>query len=86
MHYNITMSTSELKSHLYKLIDGINDSQTLKAIYTLLSKKDATDVDFWDELPDEQKTEIEESIAQADRGELIPHEEVMTEIKKKYKL
>ena len=80
------MSTAELKSNLHKLIDGINDSQTLKAIYTLLSKKDTTDVDFWDELSDEQKAEIEEAIAQADRGELIPHKEVMAEIKKKYKL
>ena len=31
------MSTAELKSTLHKLIDTIQDSKTLKAIYTLLS-------------------------------------------------
>jgi predicted transcriptional regulator len=79
------MSTTELKSTLHTLIDSINDSKTLNAIYTLLSNKTKS-VDFWDELSDEQKTEIEESIAEADRGELIPHEQVMKEIKAKYKI
>lgn len=80
------MSTAELKSNLYKLIDSINDSKTLQSIYTLISNKGVSEVDFWDELSDEQKAEIEESIAQADRGELIPHEEVMARIKERYKL
>lgn len=80
------MSTAELKSSLYKLIDSINDSKTLQSIYTLISNKGVSEVDFWDELSDEQKAEIEEAIAQADRGELIPHEEVMAEIKERYKL
>lgn len=80
------MSTAELKSNLYKLIDSINDSKTLQSIYTLISNKGVSEVDFWDELSDEQKAEIEESIAQADRGEVIPHEEVMARIKERYKL
>lgn len=80
------MSTAELKSNLYKLIDSINDSKTLQSIYTLISNKGVSEVDFWDELSDEQKAEIEEAIAQADRGELIPHEEVMARIKERYKL
>ena len=81
----VTMNTAELKSNLYKLIDGINDSQTLQAIYTLLSKK-AVNVDFWDEFSDEQKTEIEESIAELNRGEGVPHEKVIKEMKAKYKI
>jgi predicted transcriptional regulator len=80
----ITMSTAELKYSLFKAIDSINDGEKLKAIYSFITKKN--DVDFWDELSDEQKTEIEESIAEMDRGEGIPHEQVMKEIKTKYKL
>lgn len=80
------MSTAELKSNLYKLIDSINDSKTLQSIYTLISNKGVSDVGFWNELSDEQKAEIEESIAELDRGEGIPHEEVMARIKAKYKL
>ena len=80
------MSTAELKSNLFKLIDSINDSKTLQSIYTLIKNKGVSEVDFWDELSDEQKAEIEESIAELDRGEGIPHEEVMARIKAKYKI
>ena len=38
------------------------------------------DADWWDEMPDNVKADIEEAIRQADRGETIPHEDV----KKKY--
>ena len=79
------MSTTELKSSLHTLIDTINDSKTLNAIFTLLSNKSKS-VDFWDELSAEQKAEIDASIAEADRGELIPHEQVMKEIRAKYKI
>ena len=80
------MSTAELKYNLVKLIESINDSQTLQAIYTLLSKKTETEIDFWNELSDEEKAGIEEGLAQIERGETIPHEEVMAEIKRKYNL
>lgn len=78
------MSTAELKYNLVKLIESINDSQMLQAIYTLLSNKGS--VDFWDELSAEQKAAIEESISELDRGEGIPHEQVMKEIKAKYNI
>lgn len=80
------MSTAELKSNLYKLIDSINDSKTLQTIYTILSKKNAVSADFWNELSDEQKAEIEESIAVLERGEGIPHEQVMKQMRAKYKI
>lgn len=81
------MSTAELKLRLYRLIDSTEDTSLLKKIYSSISKTlSKEDVDFWDELSNEQKAEIEESIAQADKGELIPHEQVMKEIKSRYKL
>lgn len=78
------MSTAELKYSLFKAIDSINDSKTLEAIYSFIAKK--KDVDFWDELSPEEKEAIEDGVAQAERGELIPHEDVMKEIKNKFNL
>jgi predicted transcriptional regulator len=78
------MSTTELKYNLFKAIDSINDSKALKDIYSFITKK--TVIDFWDELSFEEKEAIEEGIAQAERGELISHEEVMAEIKHKFNL
>mgnify|MGYP000966738946 FL=1 len=40
-----------------------------------LIQKDKTD--FWEELSPELQSAIEKSIAQANSGKLIPHEEVM---------
>ncbi len=76
------MSTLELKSSLHRLIDEVQDSKTLKAIHTLLSKKETIEVDFWDELPDAQKASVERGIAQADKGEFKSHKEVMKKYQK----
>ena len=82
------MSTVELKSNLHNLIDTINDSKTLNAIYTLLKKNSAaskTNQLDWDSLSHAEKIAIDKAIKQADNGELIPHNQVMKELKTKYK-
>lgn len=76
------MSTSELKYSLFKAIDTIEDSKTLKAIYTFIRKK--TSEDFWDTLSAEQKGEIEAALKELDAGKGIPHEKVMAKYKGKY--
>lgn len=43
-------------------------------------------VDWWDEISDAERAAIEEGLSEADRGELIPHEEVMKEVRAKYNL
>jgi predicted transcriptional regulator len=76
------MSTAELKSSLHQLIEDVQDSKILKAIYTLLSKKETLEVDFWDELSDAQKASVERGITQADKGEFKSHKEVMKKYQK----
>lgn len=76
------MSTAEIKSSLHQLIDEVQDSKMLKAIYTLLSKNKVVEVDFWDELSDAQKASVERGLAQADKGEFKSHKEVMKKYKK----
>jgi predicted transcriptional regulator len=80
------MKTAEVKSNLHQIIDSINDNSLIIWVYSILSKlilkKDTAD--FWETLSPEEKASIEEGIAEADRGELIPHENVLNEIKAKY--
>ena len=40
--------------------------------------------DFWDDLPIRIRKDIETALIEADNGELIPHEEVMKEMRVKY--
>lgn len=80
-----TMGTLELKSELINLIEKIEDNKVLNAIYVLLTNKAAAEkqVDFWDELPEVVKDDIDEAIKEADRGEGIPHKEAMKQIRAK---
>jgi predicted AAA+ superfamily ATPase len=82
------MSTIELKAELVDLIQKINNKRLLNAVYVLLNQKGKTDqkADFWDELPDEVKTDIEEALKEAEEGKVFSHKEVMDEIKEKYKI
>ncbi len=80
------MSTAELKYQLIELIADVNDSKALRDIKLFISGKLSSSkikkADWWDELTKEQKAEIEASIAEANRGEFIPHEDVLKKYKK----
>jgi len=66
------------KIRLIEWLAGLNDAKTLNEFITLKKKKE---VDWWDEISVEERTEIEEGLAQADKGEVVPHEEVMQKYK-----
>jgi predicted transcriptional regulator len=76
------MDIVELRTDLHNMIDKISDSNVLNAVKTLLSGKATTQIDWWDTISDEEKAEIEQGLAEADRGEVIPHEEVMKKYEK----
>lgn len=78
------MNTAELKADLYNLIEKTNDVSILEALRTLLKKQithEKAESDFWDELPEALKSEIDEGLNEIEDGQEKPHEEVM----KKYK-
>jgi predicted transcriptional regulator len=79
------MKIIELKSDLHQLIDNINDVTILNAVKVLLSKKEEGS-DWWNEISEAERKLIEQGLAEADRGEFIPHEQVMKEARAKYKL
>ncbi len=76
------MDVIELRTDLHNMIDKITDRNILNAVKTLLAGKTVAQSDWWDIISDEERTEIEQGLAEADRGEVIPHEEVMAKYKK----
>ncbi|MFN8256553.1 MAG: hypothetical protein U0W24_12730 [Bacteroidales bacterium] len=82
------MSTIELKANLHQLIDAIEDNKVLNSIYILLTRQLSVNesVDFWDELPEDVKNDIEEAIKEAERGEIFSHQSVVNELKAHYNI
>jgi hypothetical protein len=66
------------KSELMKLLAETNDEFVLASIKKIFTTKKK---DFWDELTEEQKFEIEEGDRQIERGEFVLYEDLM----KKYR-
>ena len=76
------MDLAARKIDLISWISNLRDEKTLKKIETIRQEES----DWWDEISEAEKEEIEKGIAEADRGELIPYDEVMKEVRAKYKL
>ncbi|MEL7146136.1 MAG: hypothetical protein AAFO69_07190 [Bacteroidota bacterium] len=66
------------KLRLIEWLAGLNDAKTLVEFIALKKKKET---DWWDEITEEERTEIMEGITQADRGDVLPHDEVMSKYK-----
>jgi len=66
------------KSELIKLLSETNDESIIASIRKIFS---AEKKDWWDDLTEEQKFEIEEGDQQIERGEFVLYEDLM----KKYR-
>lgn len=62
------------KAALMKLLSETNDESIIASIKNIFSSEKK---DFWDELSEEQKFEIEESDREIDRGEYVLYEDLM---------
>jgi predicted transcriptional regulator len=67
------------KLQLIEWLARLNNAVVLKQFISLKKEKEK---DWWDQISIEEKKEIEEGIAQADRGETLSHSEVMAKYKK----
>ena len=77
----------DLQAKKLELIQKILDTEkpsVLTKVEAVFKKEKGAD--WWDEISNGEKAAIEEGLAEADRGELIPHEEVMKEVRAKYNL
>lgn len=70
-------SLNLMREEVKKYIDTA-DEKVVKMMHAML-EVDA-DEDWWETMPDNVKADVEAALSEADKGELIPHEE----IKKRY--
>ena len=70
-------AVKKMRTEVKKYIDNA-DEKVVKMVHAML-EVDA-EADWWDAMPDEVRADVETAIRQADKGQLISHEEV----KKKY--
>ncbi len=66
------------KLQLIEWLASLNNTTILKRFIVLKKEQEK---DWWDQLSKEEKEEIEEGLAQADRGEVVSHKEVMAKYK-----
>ena len=59
------------KLDLIKWLAGVNEPSVIKRFVAL---KQEQQIDWWDEIDAEERADIEEGLAQADRGEVLSHE------------
>ncbi len=75
----MSMDIQTEKLRLIQWLAGVNDPDTIREFVDL---KKAKKVDWWDTISEGERAEIDEGLAQADRGEVVPHDEVMSKYKK----
>jgi len=78
------MNLQTKKLELVQMILNTEKPSVLAKVEAVFKKEKG--VDWWDEISDTERAAIEEGLAEADRGELIPHEEVMEKVRAKYNL
>jgi predicted transcriptional regulator len=70
---------AEIKVGLHKMIDQIEDSNILQAVYVILERekqRQGIEGDFYDDLQPSLQKSIEKGLAEIRSGQTIPHEEV----------
>ena len=67
------------KLQLIEWLAGLNNMAVLKQFISLKKEQEK---DWWSQISDVEKSEIQEGLGQADRGEVVPHKEVMKKYKK----
>ena len=70
------------KLELIQWLLQLRDENLIAKVQNLRSEER----DWWDEISEEERQAIEEGIAQANRGELVPHEEVRKKMSAKFGL
>ena len=78
------MNIQAVKLKLVQRILNTNKPSLLKKIDKIFEQESETD--WWNEISDEERASIQEGLDELDRGEGIPHEKVMEEMKAKYGL
>ena len=75
------MDIQATKIDLIHWLTELQDPDILKQLTVIRGGQD-----WWDEISEQERLAIDEGIAQLDRGESIPHQEVMKMVQEKFDL
>ena len=78
------MNLQAKKLELVQLILNTEKPNVLAKVEAVFKREKGAD--WWDEISEAEKKAIEEGLAEADSGQLLPHAEVIKEVRAKYKL
>ena len=78
------MNLSKKKLELVQMILNAESSSVLEKVESLLKREQESD--WWDDLSEAQRKDIEKAVEELENGEGIPHAEVMREVKEKVKI
>jgi predicted transcriptional regulator len=67
------------KISLIQWLANLNDAETLQE---LISFRESKESDWWDELSSEERSEIKTGIDQANNGDFVSHQDVISKYKK----
>ena len=73
----------DMRQELHRYIERA-DERVLKMIYGMYQADREGTPDLWETLGEDEKKAIDEAIAQVEAGEVLSHEEVMDDTRKKY--
>jgi predicted transcriptional regulator len=76
------MNLQAKKLELVQLILNTEKPSILRQVEEVFKKK----TDWWDEISEDERKSIEKGLAEANEGDLIPHEEVLKEVRSRYNL
>ena len=72
-HFYSSMGLERRKLNLINWISSLKDESLLKGIESTRSEEN----NWWEQISTEERAEIELGLSQLDKGEYIPHEQVM---------
>lgn len=76
------MDKNKIKAELYKAIDSIDEDQVLQVVYdSVVAYTTLQSPEITNELSEEQKKRLEESLQQSKNGEGISHDQMKLQIK-----
>ena len=73
------MGSAILKKQVKKFVEKASDKD-LRLIYNLFEMNKQSD--WWDEIDNSHQKEIKEAVAEADKGQVIPHAEMVKKYRK----
>lgn len=72
----------DIQAEKLNLIKWLTDVTEPSVIKRFIALKNDHGFDWWDQISEDEKNEIEEGLAEANRGEIFSHEEVMSKYQK----